>query len=706
MAGIPQVKLEHLVNGSWLDVTSRLLWSESGASLQIQRGVADDGAAMVGTASFTLDNSDGALTPRRPGSPHYPYLIRFRPVRFTAFIGGSWRARHYGFLDSEVLTFGNETATDCRVTWSTIDHFGMAGLKALRSIAVEATAALGPLAYWPLTDPESAAASDQSSYSRPGLAVQQWKTGGEMAWGAGTVFPTDSNGGMTFTPASDSGLYLQSDGTVDLPTSWSLSVFIYPGAKDGYVCQVGTDSYSIGIWYDTSTKKLSAIETKLDTSGDPIDYVLSTTSATWAGGMEQLTVTPTTVKLDSDTGSAGSRHSTVRMLSSLVSVGGAFAVESGRARMFSGEVKHLAIWSGTTPAGVFTNIATGPAVMFTMSTAIQRLMAWAGLTVTVGTQGTDPAVVLVKTDGSTPLDIISSYARGSLARIFCLGDGTIRQSGYDYTPATVTADAGVIGLGVEWSANPAGDPTDAVMTWPDGSTYTATETAPEYRSAIDLPGVLTNAAGRSVADWLVVGPTGEPSFPVALFDLLTIPASDSLALLESGSILSIPGLPSQLPASTQQGVVQSVTETLGASEWSLGVSTDSDARDRIMLAGDATRGVVGAGWLAGPGGGLAGPWRAGEEVTAANLNSRQYPGGFAQCGAVTMTPTAGVDSSQSVTFPIAFATTPEVVLTAVTSMPFAELKGVSVASLTSTGFVLWMYRTTAIATTVYWSAVD
>ena len=42
MVGIPQVKLEHLVNGSWLDVTSRLLWSESGASLQIQRGVADD----------------------------------------------------------------------------------------------------------------------------------------------------------------------------------------------------------------------------------------------------------------------------------------------------------------------------------------------------------------------------------------------------------------------------------------------------------------------------------------------------------------------------------------------------------------------------------------------------------------------------------------------------------------------------------------
>ena len=706
MAGIPQVKLEHLVNGSWLDVTSRLLWSESGASLQIQRGVADDGAAMVGTASFTLDNSDGVLTPRRPGSPHYPYLIRFRPVRFTAFIGGSWRARHYGFLDSEVLTFGNETATDCRVTWSTIDHFGMAGLKALRSVAVESTAALGPLAYWPLTDPESAAASDQSSYSRPGLAVQQWKTGGEMAWGAGAVFPTDSSGGMTFTPASDSGLYLQSDGTVDLPTSWSLSVFIYPGAKDGYVCQVGTDSYSLGIWYDTSTKKLSAIETKLDTSGDPIDYVLSTTTATWAGGMEHLYVTPSTVKLNSDTGSAGTRHSTVRMLSSLVSVGGAFAVESGRARMFSGEVKHLAIWSGTSVPIAATTYTVGPAAMFTMASAVAQVMAWAGLTVTVGTQGSNPAVVLVKTDGSTPLDIISSYARGSLARIFCLGDGTIRQSAYDYIPAAVSADAGVIGLGVEWSANPAGDPTDAVMTWPDGSTYTATETAPEYRSAIDLPGVLTNAAGRSVADWLVVGPTGEPSFPVALFDLLTIPSPDSLALLESGSILSIPGLPSQLPASTQQGVVQSVTETLGASEWSLGVSTDSDARDRIMLAGDATRGVVGAGWLAGPGGGLAGPWRAGDEVTAANLNNRQYPGGFAQCGAVTMTPTAGVDSSQSVTFPIAFATTPEVVLTAVTSVPFAELKGVSVASLTSTGFVLWMYRTTAIATTVYWSAVD
>jgi len=706
MAGIPQVKLEHLVNGSWLDVTSRLLWSESGASLQIQRGVADDGAAMVGTASFTLDNSDGVLTPRRPGSPHYPYLIRFRPVRFTAFIGGSWRARHYGFLDSEVLTFGNETATDCRVTWSTIDHFGMAGLKALRSVAVESTAALGPLAYWPLTDPESAAASDQSSYSRPGLAVQQWKTGGEMAWGAGAVFPTDSSGGMTFTPASDSGLYLQSDGTVDLPTSWSLSVFIYPGAKDGYVCQVGTDSYSLGIWYDTSTKKLSAIETKLDTSGDPIDYVLSTTTATWAGGMEHLYVTPSTVKLNSDTGSAGTRHSTVRMLSSLVSVGGAFAVESGRARMYSGEVKHLAIWSGTSVPISATTYTVGPTAMFTMASAVAQVMAWAGLTVTVGTQGSNPAVVLVRTDGSTPLDIISSYARGSLARIFCLGDGTIRQSAYDYIPAAVSADAGVIGMGVEWSANPAGDATDAVMTWPDGSTYTATEAA-DYRSAIDLPGVLTNAAGRTVADWLVSGPYGEPSFPVAPFDLLTIPSPDSLALLESGSILSIPGLPSQLPAATQQGVVQSVTETLGASEWSLGVSTDSDARDQLFLVGDATRGVTGAGYLAGPLGPAAsagGSWKAGEPVTHTNLNARGFTGGMMQAGLVDITPVANTPTSQAVTFPAAFPSTPVVVASLSTHGPGSIVKEAAVSSVTTTGFLAWVYRTDTNVSTVSWVA--
>lgn len=705
MAGVPLVKLEHKVNGSWLDVTSRLYWSDSGTPLEIQRGVAEDGGPLVGTGVFTLDNSDGALTTRRPASPHYPYLVRYRPVRFSAFIDGSWVYRHYGFLDSERITFGNESATDCRVTWSTIDHFGMAALKPLRSVAVEVTAAKSPLAYWPLTDTDTSA-SDQSAYPRPALVETQYKTGGEIGWASGRILTTELDGGVVFTPESDGGIYLLSEDTIDLPASWALTVLITPGTKDGYVVQVGTAAYSLGLWYDTSTKKLSAIETKLDSSGDPIDYVLATTSATFpAFGVEHMTVTPTSVDLY--TGTTGTRHGGGTMKGASVSVGGAFAVESGRQRMFSGEIKHLALWSGTSPA-VYDDIVTGPSVMYTMESAIERVLAWSGLgTVVANTQGTNQPVVMQKIDGLSALDVIANYSLGSLARIFCAGDGTITVSAFDYIPAAVTAPAWMVGTEIEWAANPTGNVTDAVMTWPDGSAYTATEDA-VYRSQVDLPGVLKSDAGKSVAEWVVLA-QAEPGFPLAPFDLLTIPDASvpDLALLECGSILTIPNLPAQLPSTTQTGVVDAITETIGADSWSLRVTTDSDSRSTIGIVGDTTRGVLGAGYVAGPLGpstASGGEWKSGDLLTHTNLNARDFPGGMMQAGSLVVTPVANTPTSQAVTFPFAFPSTPTVVASPATTAPGSEVKEVSVVGASTTGFTVWVYRTNTTALTVYWVA--
>lgn len=711
MAGVPLVKLEHLVNGSWLDVTSRLLWgSETGAPVELLRGIETDGGALIGTGAFTLDNSDGALTPRHPSSPHYPYLIRYRPVKLSVWISGAWQARHYGFLDSETLTFGNQPATDCRVTWLTIDHFGMAALKTLRSVAVEATAAQSTLlAYWPLTDAESVSAADQSTFGNPSLAVQQWGTGGEIGWSAGTILPTDNVGGLVFTPSSDNGIYLQSEGTIDLPASWSLLLWGYPAAKDGYLVQIGTDAYSLGVWYDTSTKKLSAIETKLDSNGDPIDYVLSTTTSTWAGGSETMTVTATTVKLGSS-GTTGTRHGGGTMVGSYVSAGGAMAVESGRARMYSGELKHLAFYSGSVPGGTTDNFTPGPAVMFALESAVERVLGYGGVASTVAnTSGTNQTVTLQKIEGLTALDVISNYARGSLARIYCAGDGTVQISAFDSIPTTVTVASGYIGLGIEWAADPAGDVTDAVMTWPDGSTYTATETA-SYRSGVSLPGVLSTVAGRGVADWVVAASDDTPGFPVAPFDLLSIPDADmpAIALLTPRSVVAIPGLPSQLPASTQQGVVSQLAETIGAEAWSLSVTIDTDTRDQTMLVGDATRGVVGSGYVVAPMGpttGATGPWKAGEAITHTLLNSRAYQGGMTLAGVQAITPVASTPTSANVTFASAFPSAPKVVATPNTSVPGSEVVEVSVDNITTTGCRLWVYRTNTATTDINWVAV-
>lgn len=709
---VPDVLMEMEFNGSWVDVTDRLLWSESGAPVVISRGMGDGGVPEVGTMTFTLDNSDGELTPGRAASSHYPYVVRGRGVRFSIDEDGdaTFTEHFTGYVSAEPLSWADEAATDCRVSYTAVDGLGKAGQRPLRSVAVEATAARGPIGYWPLTDSESLAAADQSGNGRPSLTVHQQGTGGEAAWASGVVLPTDNVGGLVLTPESDSGVWLRSDIGIDLPASWSLTVWPAPAAKDGFVCQVGTDAYSIGIWYDTSTQKMSAIETMLNTSGDPVDYVMSTTTATWAGGMETLTVTATTVKLGSSS-TTGTRHNSDTMLDSLVAAGGAMAVESGRQRMYSGEVKHLAIWDGALPSGLADDVNTGPAAMFTMSTAIGTLLGWEGLSgaaATVTVLGSDLDVALVKTEGLTAADVITSLMQGTLARFAFDGAGVPTVAAWDYAPAAVTLPSGAIDPDVEWVGDPDDDVSQVTVTYPDGSQYVTGTTG--EGAARDLPGVLSTAGSRGVAQWLLATANGDPRFADAPYDLLTLPSADAetLAGLDVGSIVTIPGLPSQLPASSQTSVVDRLTETYGADAWRLQLATSPYVAGRLFIVGDATRGRVSEGYLAAPMGPDSGAssetWQAGEEVTHTKLNASAFAGSLMQSGTVTITPVANAATGQAVTFDTAFASTPRVVLSPADAAVGSEIKGVSVSGVSTTGFTAYVYRTNTTATALHWLA--
>lgn len=706
MTGVPSLKVEQWLNAGWVDVSSRLQVGGSGVPIQIVRGVGDKIVPQPGTCTLQLDNSDGALTPDRAASAYFPTVTRYRQIRVSAYIGGSWRARFGGYVDTEPLSWRNPMGTDCRVTIGAIDALGMAGLRPLRSVAVEATAGHGPIAYWPLTDPATLVAGEQSGNSAPGLELLQEGTGGEISWGAGTVLPTDSGGGVVFTPETENGPWLRSASGIDLPASWSLSVWPTPAAKDGYVCQVGTDSYAIGIWYDTSTDKLSAVETLLDSSGTPIDYALSTTTATWTSGMETLTVTPTTVKLGSSS-TTGTRHQDDTMLGALVSAGGAIVSKASREKMYSGGVSHLALWDPTVPGTLAADQGTGPTAMFTREGAVETVLSWAGVPVSATTLGADVPAQLLRTDGLTALDCVGQLGMGSGARIYCQADGSVAIASWEYSPTPAAAPSGELEtmLG-EWSADQQGDITEAVMSWPDGWSYRAVESAAWGRSQVDLPGILPRATGRTLADWLVAADTGRPRFPNAVYDLATLPDPSAVALVEVGEILTVPGLPSQLPASSQSDVVDQITETISATEWVRTLSTSPDLRDELMVVGDATRGEVGALWLAAPFGPPSPPssWKAGDPVTAAKLNASAWAGGDMQTGTVSITPVASTPTSLAVTFPRAFSAAPTVVVMPVTDKPYSEVRGAAVSSISTTGFTAWIYRTNTTATTVAWIA--
>ncbi len=700
-------KCEQYINGAWVDLSSRVSWGDGGSPVEISRGIDDSGAPLSGSMTLTMDNNDGALTPGGSGS-WGPYLVRWRPIRVSVLVSGTYRQRFHGFVDSEPLSWPTGDAGICVVTVTAVDLAALAAVRSLRSIAVEATAAKSPLAYWPLTDAETVSAADQSGMGRPGLDVQQQGTGGEVSWGGGVALPTDLAGGLLLTPASDNGVYLASlSDTIDLPASWSLSVVITPAAKDGYVCQVSTSVSAIGIWYDTSAKKLSAIEQSSQEDGDPVEWVLSTsTSAITPGAVETLTVTATTVKLGSS-GTTGTRNVAGQMLGATVTVGASLTETPGRQRMYSGEVKHLALWSGAVPANVASDILTGPSGLTTIQGITEVALGWAGLSGTVTTRGTNRATITPAIEGATATALMGDMARGSLGRIAANRSGGITITAFDYSSAAVVAPAGEIDPEVEWAADPEADVTQATMSWPDGTSYIVTD-LPDRPT--DLPGVLPQAAGRSVTEWTVKAPAGAPRLPDAGYDLLTLPDADVVALcaLDVGDLLTTPSLPTQLPSSSQTSIVDSFTETIGVDQWMLRMATSSDPRDQIFKVGDATRGVVGAGYLAAPlgAGGAIGAWRAGETIDASKLNARQYAGVMVQAGRVTLTPVANTPTSLTVTFPTAFAAAPSaVVVTPVTDKPSTEVGGYCVSGITASGFTLWGLRTTTTPIDFDWLAV-
>ncbi|MCX4786459.1 LamG domain-containing protein [Streptomyces sp. NBC_01221] len=67
---------------TWTDITPRVDMMQG---VTITRGASDElSETQPGTATLTLDNQDGALTPGNPSSPYYPYVRRNAPIRISA----------------------------------------------------------------------------------------------------------------------------------------------------------------------------------------------------------------------------------------------------------------------------------------------------------------------------------------------------------------------------------------------------------------------------------------------------------------------------------------------------------------------------------------------------------------------------------------------------------------------------------------------
>jgi hypothetical protein len=119
---------------TWTDITGRVDIADTSPGVTVTRGAADELAeTQTGTASLTLDNSDGALTPGNATSPYYPHVKKATPIRIMVVSAGKNLIREGSFEEtspgSSTYSFtgwedGNPPPFQSRIPDDTHAHHG------------------------------------------------------------------------------------------------------------------------------------------------------------------------------------------------------------------------------------------------------------------------------------------------------------------------------------------------------------------------------------------------------------------------------------------------------------------------------------------------------------------------------------------------------------------------------------------------------
>lgn len=153
--------VELLVDGSWVDITSKVLVRDSSGQISINRGQSSEGQQPnPGTCSFELNNRDGLFSPANPVSPYYGKIGRNTQLRVSVAKGDDKSYRFWG----EVTAWPEDWDTTDTDIWVDIDAAGILrrlgqGTTPLRSTmyrGLMSAATTTPVAYWPCEDASGA----------------------------------------------------------------------------------------------------------------------------------------------------------------------------------------------------------------------------------------------------------------------------------------------------------------------------------------------------------------------------------------------------------------------------------------------------------------------------------------------------------------------------------------------------------------------
>lgn len=571
-SAVPAAKVEIRFDGTtWVDVSDWVL-APMGVSITRGRASEADDPMSAGTCSLALSNDDGRFSPDLPSSPYYPHVTTDEGValRVWVWVSGAWWARFYGTVQSWSVGWleGDEGGRFAICTVTAVDSLGSPPQAVLRSAADEVVRRRSPSYWWPLRD--------DSGDAQPSAGTMVLKASSDDGCGAGGQLPLDEGDAQYCLFKSGSGGRRLVSGTLTGGRFWSISLLVL-SAPTGACSLLDINGG------DHVVSWTAANGFRLDGSGGyvpsswPVVIRLSVVDSPTHGYDRLLLAAPgTAATVDYPTGT-GPRLRSLRVNPTL----------SGGATWPAGQ---LVLTTYGSPVGLLgsrlidSTSAPKTAPDFVLSAAGAADDTWSSIAdVPAG------EIILPPLEGRTAADVLGAMLAGTGARLVDDLAGGLRwvEMLEDSTPVAIPS--GIVGQGLTWQTDSSTWRSDVTVTWPDGTSYTATR--PDgVRSSAQIEGVhATKAADRSFADWLVNTASAGARLPAAPFDLLPLSEATRLLLvgLDPGGRVSLSGLPSQMPASLTC-VVEGVDETLTHQSWDLTLKLSPDLVSRVGMYGSST----------------------------------------------------------------------------------------------------------------------
>lgn len=297
--------VELLVDGSWVNITSRVMVRDNSGQISITRGQSSEGRTPdPGTCSFLLNNRDGLFSPSNPVSPYYGKIGRNTQLRVSVPNGENKNYRFWG----EVSAWPEDWDTTDTDVWVDVEAAGILrrlnqGSTPLRSTmyrGLTSSATTTPVAYWPCEDMSQATSVASALGGSPMKLIGSPNLAADTGFACSAPLPTMNSGSLvgtipTYAVTGQSQvrflLFLPTappDGTqlVKVRATGSVPYWVVAYGTGGGLAIKGIDTDGLTVLCNSGAVGFNVdgervrVSMELTQNGSNVNYTINTTSVT------------------------------------------------------------------------------------------------------------------------------------------------------------------------------------------------------------------------------------------------------------------------------------------------------------------------------------------------------------------------------------------------------------------------------------------